>query len=130
MRLSRSIRAHREGILAAVELGLANSKLEGLNSKIRLINHRGYGHHSAAAVIAITRTPLDQSSAQKLPASQIGGKLKRGIRRITHVLEAPFASTRSRSKDSRNDTGPSSRPRNRRRLVRGYDAQEALAPVC
>jgi hypothetical protein len=29
------------------------SKLEGLNSKIRLINHRGYGHHSAAAVIAM-----------------------------------------------------------------------------
>ena len=51
--LSRTIRAHREGILAAVELGLSNSKLEGLNSKIRLINHRGYGHHSAAAVIAM-----------------------------------------------------------------------------
>jgi len=35
------------------ELGLSNSKLEGLNSKIRLINHRGYGHHSAAAIIAM-----------------------------------------------------------------------------
>jgi hypothetical protein len=31
----------------------SNSKLEGLNSKIRLINHRGYGHHSAAAIIAM-----------------------------------------------------------------------------
>ena len=51
--LSRSIRRHRDQILAAVELGLSNSKLEGLNSKIRLINHRGYGHHSAAAVIAM-----------------------------------------------------------------------------
>jgi transposase len=39
--------------LAAVELGLSNSKLEGLASKIRLINHRGYGHHSAAALIAM-----------------------------------------------------------------------------
>ena len=29
------------------------SKLEGLNSKIRLINHRGYGHHSAAAITAM-----------------------------------------------------------------------------
>ncbi|HEX9124538.1 MAG TPA: transposase, partial [Actinomycetota bacterium] len=38
---------------AAVELGLSNSKLEGLNSKIRLINHRGYGHHSAAALISM-----------------------------------------------------------------------------
>jgi transposase len=53
VRLSRTIRAHREGILAAVELGLSNSKLEGLNSKIRLINHRGFGHHSPAALISV-----------------------------------------------------------------------------
>jgi transposase len=51
--LSRTVRANRERILAAVELGLSNSKLEGLNSNIRLINHRGYGHHSAAALIAM-----------------------------------------------------------------------------
>lgn len=53
VRLGRTIRANRTGILDAIELGLSNSKLEGLNSKIRLINHRGYGHHSAAAVIAM-----------------------------------------------------------------------------
>jgi transposase len=53
LKLSRTIRAERERILAAVELGLSNSKLEGLNSKIRLINHRGYGHHSAAAIISM-----------------------------------------------------------------------------
>jgi transposase len=51
--LSGTIPRHRDQILAAVELGLSNSKLEGLNSKIRLINHRGYGHHSPAAVIAM-----------------------------------------------------------------------------
>jgi transposase len=51
--LASTIRANRDRILAAVELGLSNSKLEGLNSKIRLINHRGYGHHSAAALIAM-----------------------------------------------------------------------------
>jgi transposase len=34
-------------------LGHGNSKLEGLNSKIRLINHRGYGHRTAAALIAM-----------------------------------------------------------------------------
>ena len=43
--------ANRDRMIAAVELGLSNSKLEGLNSKIRLINHRGYGHHTATAVI-------------------------------------------------------------------------------
>jgi transposase len=50
--LARTVRANRDRILAAVELGLSNSKMEGTNSKIRLINHRGYGHHSAAALIA------------------------------------------------------------------------------
>ncbi|MPZ91811.1 MAG: hypothetical protein GEU68_09315 [Actinobacteria bacterium] len=47
VKLSRTIRANRNRILAAVELGLSNSKLEGL------INHRGYGHHSAAALISM-----------------------------------------------------------------------------
>lgn len=51
--LAKTVRANRDRILAAIELGLSNSKLEGLNSKIRLINHRGYGHHSAAALIAM-----------------------------------------------------------------------------
>jgi transposase len=51
--LSRTLRKNREAILAAADLGLSNSKLEGLNSKIRLLNHRGYGHHTAAAVIAM-----------------------------------------------------------------------------
>lgn len=53
VKLSKTLRKHRAGILAAIELGLSNSKLEGLNSKTRLINHRGYGHHSAAALIAM-----------------------------------------------------------------------------
>lgn len=51
--LAQTVRRNRDRILAAIELGLSNSKLEGLNSKIRLINHRGYGHHSAAALIAM-----------------------------------------------------------------------------
>ena len=52
-RLVKTVRKSRVRILAAVELDLSKSKLEGLNSKIRLINHRGYGHHSAEAVIAM-----------------------------------------------------------------------------
>jgi transposase len=50
---SKTIRTNRDRILAAVELGPSNTKLEGLNSKIRLINHRGYGHHTAAALMAM-----------------------------------------------------------------------------
>jgi transposase len=53
VKLSKTVRANRERILGAVELGLSNSKLEGLNSKIRLINHRGYGHRSVATLAAM-----------------------------------------------------------------------------
>jgi transposase len=51
--LSRTVRTNRDRILAAVELGLSNSRLEGLNSKIRMINHRAYGHHTPQALTAM-----------------------------------------------------------------------------
>ncbi len=51
--LARTLRAHRDGILAAIRLRLSNGRLEGLNSKIRLISHRSYGLHSADALIAL-----------------------------------------------------------------------------
>ena len=53
IRLSATVRANRERILNAVELGLSNSKLEGINSKIRLINRRGYGHPNPNNLIAM-----------------------------------------------------------------------------
>jgi transposase len=53
VRLARTLRTHRDGILAAIRLGLSNGRLEGLNSKIRLISHRSYGFHSANALIAL-----------------------------------------------------------------------------
>ena len=46
VRLARTLREHREGILAAIRHGLSNGHLEGLNSKIRLISHRAFGFHS------------------------------------------------------------------------------------
>ncbi len=53
VRLARTIRQHREGILTAIRLGLTNGRLEGLNSRIRLISHRSFGFHSAAPLIAL-----------------------------------------------------------------------------
>jgi transposase len=44
--LARRITRYFDEIIAAVELGLANSRLEGINSKIRVIQRRGYGHPS------------------------------------------------------------------------------------
>jgi transposase len=51
--LARSVRHNFEGIVAAVELGLSNSRLEGINAKIRLIQRRGYGYHSVDALAAV-----------------------------------------------------------------------------
>ncbi|MCA1701424.1 MAG: ISL3 family transposase, partial [Actinobacteria bacterium] len=53
VKLARTIRRHREGILAAIRLGLSNGRLEGLNSKVRLISHRSFGFHSAGPIIAL-----------------------------------------------------------------------------
>jgi transposase len=51
--LARTIRERREGILAAVRLGLSNGRVEGLNNRVRLITRRGFGFHSAKAVAAL-----------------------------------------------------------------------------
>lgn len=53
VKLARTIRQHRQGILAAIRLGLTNGRLEGLNSRIRLISHRSFGFHSADPLIAL-----------------------------------------------------------------------------
>jgi transposase len=51
--LARTIRDRRDGILAAVRLGLSNGRVEGLNNRVRLITRRGFGFHSAGAVAAL-----------------------------------------------------------------------------
>ena len=53
MKLTRTILRHRAGILAAIDLGLSNGRLEGLNSRIRLISHRSFGFHSPDPLIAL-----------------------------------------------------------------------------
>jgi transposase len=51
--LARRIRAHFDGIVASVRHGLSNSRLEGINAKIRLINKRGYGHPNYESLSAM-----------------------------------------------------------------------------
>lgn len=50
--LVKRIRKHFDGLVAAVERKLSNSRLEGINAKIRLINNRAHGHRSVAALSA------------------------------------------------------------------------------
>jgi transposase len=63
VKLARTVRRYRHGILAAIRLGVSNGRLEGLNNKIGVLKHRDYGFHSAAALIAMvflccTKLPL------------------------------------------------------------------------
>ena len=53
IRLGRTIRKHRDGILAARRLKLSNARAEALNNKVKLIVRRAYGFHSANAALAL-----------------------------------------------------------------------------
>jgi transposase len=53
VKLQRTIRKHRAGILAALELGINNGRSEGLNRRVRAITTRAFGFHSAKPVAAM-----------------------------------------------------------------------------
>jgi transposase len=53
IRLAQTIRKHRDGILAAIRLGITQARTEALNNKVRLITRRAYGFHSAEAALAL-----------------------------------------------------------------------------
>ncbi len=70
-KLSKTIRTHTGGIMAAIELGVSNGRVEGLNTKIRSIIARCYGLHSAEATLALVMLscgPIDL----KLPYERAG----------------------------------------------------------
>jgi transposase len=53
IRLGKTIRKHREGILAARRLNLSNARAEAMNNRVKLIVRRAYGFHSAQAALAL-----------------------------------------------------------------------------
>jgi transposase len=53
VRLARTIKQHKDGILAYVETGLSNGVVEGLNNKIRGIIRRAYGFRNVEAFKAM-----------------------------------------------------------------------------
>jgi transposase len=53
VKASKTIRKHRDGILAALRLGINNARAEGLNSVVRLIFRRARGFHSPQAALAL-----------------------------------------------------------------------------
>lgn len=53
IKAAKTIRKFRDGILAAIRLGVNNARAEGLNNHVRLITRRAYGFHSAEAALAL-----------------------------------------------------------------------------
>ena len=51
--LARRLDQHFDGIINTIKLGITNALIEGINAKIRLINARGYGHHSAESLTSM-----------------------------------------------------------------------------
>ena len=53
VKAARTIRKFRNGILAAIRLGINNGRAEGLNNVVRLIFRRARGFHSPEAALAL-----------------------------------------------------------------------------
>lgn len=58
VKLQRSIAKHREAILASIEHGLSNGRIESMNTKIRLITRVAFGFKSPEALIALAMLSL------------------------------------------------------------------------
>jgi len=58
VKLARTITKQRAGIVAAIEHGLSNARVEAINTQIRLITRRAFGFHSPDALIALAMLSL------------------------------------------------------------------------
>jgi len=53
VRIARTIRQHKQGVLAYIRSRLTNGFTEGINNRLRMIARRAYGFHSHHALIAM-----------------------------------------------------------------------------
>jgi transposase len=58
VKLARTITEQRAGIIAAIQHGLSNVRVEAINTQIRLITRRAFGFHSPDALIAMAMLSL------------------------------------------------------------------------
>ncbi|MGI8984562.1 MAG: ISL3 family transposase [Acidimicrobiales bacterium] len=73
VKAARTMRHRRDLILNAIEHGLSNGRVEGLNTKVRLIVRRAYGFHSADAALALVMLgagPIDLKLPHEHPPTQ------------------------------------------------------------
>lgn len=58
VKLAKTITEQRDGILAAINNGLSNARVEAINTQIRLITRRAFGFHTPDALIALAMLSL------------------------------------------------------------------------
>jgi transposase len=58
VKLARTITDQQAGIVAAIQHGLSNARVEAINTQIRLITRRAFGFHSPDALIALAMLTL------------------------------------------------------------------------
>jgi len=58
VKLARTITEQRAGILAAIQHGLSNARIEQINTQIRLVARRAFGFHSPTPLIALAMLKL------------------------------------------------------------------------
>lgn len=58
VKLAKTITQQRDGILAAIQHGLSNARVEAINTQIRLITRRAFGFHTPQALIALAMLTL------------------------------------------------------------------------
>lgn len=71
VKAARTMRDRRGIIINALEQGISNGRVEGLNTKVRLIIRRAYGFHSADAALALVMLacgPIDITLPHERPA--------------------------------------------------------------
>ncbi len=59
VKLAKTINAQRAGILAAIEHGLSNARVEAINTQIRMLTRRAFGFHTPEALIALAMLSLN-----------------------------------------------------------------------
>jgi len=59
VKLAKTITEQRAGILAAIEHGLSNARVEAINTQIRMLTRRAFGFHTHEALIALAMLSLN-----------------------------------------------------------------------
>ena len=73
VKVAKTMRQRRDMILNAIEHGISNGRVEGFNTKVRLLIRRAYGFHSADAALALVMLaagPIELRLPHERPAEK------------------------------------------------------------